>query len=1440
MSEQLATTKGKLAALVKSMAAVSRKAQPTAATPQTQSLAQSSYPESTIVYREVSSPAPATKTATNYNQPPVATPKPARIKRERTPVSVQQWLIIGAAFLVFVAASVFVATNKGISQGGYLGITAGVSLLTGFAAFRGRKFSVLLSNFLAAFSSAMLMMSMLVIGDMLFGYPWDASTQTWWSVTLAVVAVHSAVLAKFSSNFGWKAIAPLSFTFSGLLFTYGTVGTWLRGVTNGYPWQLLTLSFTIIGLLYLLRFLKGIPHRISDVEADADYEKDLERREISALDKYAQFATVLLAVFGAALTATQTLSLFNAPIDPFASSALGALWIFGAQTIDRWGAPLSTAGVVDQRIRKLAWILGYVNVGLGVVSFASSNLNLWFGALLSLAVIAAILASPSLKWLKSEQLGINFGVWSSVAAWSVWTFSASLPNHLDDWVLSLAAFALVLSVILVLADLVAKKRRDALIPMIVNGFGLIVFPFGILNRPDLSPVQLILFLLLIFASGLGFTLVSRFVGAKVGHRDSPVFAGIQLAAQAIGGVTLLSTSVDQGFTTVLVSLFLIALTFAARMVARTLHSESGSAAASSLRLQSHLTQGLLVIELVKLSPSVGDASASHQFIWVALAAAMANYLIALIEKNQLFTFFGLSAASLIGLALWDELPDLLTEGQKFALVVVVMSALAWLHARFIASRFEQRAASSLALAFLPIFGTGFIAGLLHMTAYSKFDSSDHLVLQLTITAIVAALLISRRRSRGQNTGKTPSLLAQLLPIGYSIFGLIWSDSRNWSGIIAGLTLGLAAFVVNRAAERLVAILGVYAGLLFSAIGLGSRTNEWLATTPSLADLAGAPEAYSIWFALAVVLATSLSGKQLGPVKRYLLADLPIAITALVSLFYSVTANASSDANFMRELISLAALAALTYWRTISVKTRVWLAGSYLFGLLSAYQLVRVLVHFERLDSQVIEWYSLAVAAALIGSAWISGDLLGDLKRFAKLDLPLVSAAGISLGYAASTNPDSDINYVRALIALLAITALAYWRTHFLKKLFALVCAYLFGALAAIQAVRLVDHFAQVNLELSELYAVALSLSIFGASSVSGDLLGRAKRTMTFDVPILFGLTVSMSHALLNDPTQGAQLLRALIDSSLFAALGIWRAVTDKSLIWLGLAYAGSIGFALSVGRELELAIRPSEPTPELYSVLLAGAAAALNPVLRRLRSSDSTLFSWGLPLGALVIPSALATSATSDLGLQQLTTTEVTRTVVTLLVSLGLFVIGVRRGNLGQTTVGVIGLGLVAWIRTGSAQGTAQIEFRSIVIAFVLFLGLAALRKYAHTGGNSLLYVGLPTAVALLPALYNSLAALAQPTLSVVDWWRFAILLIASLALLIVGSLREQAGMFFPGLIGVLSTALPYGFKGVANQSWFLWVVLLLVAAIMVWIAVRLEQMRKIGKSSINWIRELK
>ncbi|MEN9604217.1 MAG: hypothetical protein RL545_906, partial [Actinomycetota bacterium] len=133
LQTELAETQTRLGALVKSMAAfnVSQVAAATAQQP-----------------LEVEKPA-------------VVKPekiKPAKPKRERPKLSVTQWLIVTAGFMVLVAASVFVSQNlEKWNVYGWSTLELSLGLISGFGAFKLKRFSILLSNFLAVFSSAMLL-----------------------------------------------------------------------------------------------------------------------------------------------------------------------------------------------------------------------------------------------------------------------------------------------------------------------------------------------------------------------------------------------------------------------------------------------------------------------------------------------------------------------------------------------------------------------------------------------------------------------------------------------------------------------------------------------------------------------------------------------------------------------------------------------------------------------------------------------------------------------------------------------------------------------------------------------------------------------------------------------------------------------------------------------------------------------------------------------------------------------------------------------------------------------------------------------------------------------------------------------------------------------------------------------------------------------------------
>jgi hypothetical protein len=141
------------------------------------------------------------------------------------------------------------------------------------------------------------------------------------------------------------------------------------------------------------------------------------------------------------------------------------------------------------------------------------------------------------------------------------------------------------------------------------------------------------------------------------------------------------------------------------------------------------------------------------------------------------------------------------------------------------------------------------------------------------------------------------------------------------------------------------------------------------------------------------------------------------------------------------------------------------------------------------------------------------------------------------------------------------------------------------------------------------------------------------------------------------------------------------------------------------------------------------------------------------------------------------------------------------------------------------------------VLAYMLIRAIVAIAKLEL---RSIVWVGVPVAIAMVPAVLNLLSALPQQSLTTEDWIRFGIVLGGSALMLVLGALRRLGGLFVPGAIGVVVSALPYAWKQITAQTWGLWVVLILVAALLVFVAIRLEQFRKGTKSASSWLKELR
>jgi hypothetical protein len=328
-----------------------------------------------------------------------------------------------------------------------------------------------------------------------------------------------------------------------------------------------------------------------------------------------------------------------------------------------------------------------------------------------------------------------------------------------------------------------------------------------------------------------------------------------------------------------------------------------------------------------------------------------------------------------------------------------------------------------------------------------------------------------------------------------------------------------------------------------------------------------------------------------------------------------------------------------------------------------------------------------------------------------------------------------------------------------------------------------------------------------------------------------------------DPTENAT--RLLVAAAIIWAHNVWRTLQRGGKGWLIAQFVTGLLFAWSAVREIYLTTNLIWDGPELYSlgalvVTLVGLGLASRQELL-----TQTIYRFGLPVAIAITPSVFYSWTSVTKQFSELDATEITRTLVVLGIAVAAMVLGILRGNRGLNLVGTIELWLIGipalWFKTSAIDnGAADLELRGLLIAAVIFWAISLLRQYTDLKLKSIVFIGIPVSIALAPAVFQTLSSLGGSEIRSLDWWRFSIVLTVSLVLLLVGALREIGGTFFPGLIGVIVTVLPYGFHPLTNREWFLWVILLGVAALLVWLAVRLENMRKAGREPSAWLKELK
>ena len=259
--------------------------------------------------------------------------------------------------------------------------------------------------------------------------------------------------------------------------------------------------------------------------------------------------------------------------------------------------------------------------------------------------------------------------------------------------------------------------------------------------------------------------------------------------------------------------------------------------------------------------------------------------------------------------------------------------------------------------------------------------------------------------------------------------------------------------------------------------------------------------------------------------------------------------------------------------------------------------------------------------------------------------------------------------------------------------------------------------------------------------------------------------------------------------------------------------------------------------PEIFALGLAiWATLASRLYLKTFEKPRRTLYSWGLPVGAALLPSSLYLALSSPTALSAQSTTEVLRLVLVAAISTVLLVLGMRMGNLGitaaSTTALMVSLVPSLYFRIDDIFVSVSLrgEMKALLVAITIYVLLYLLQRTRKLELPSLVAWGIPTVIALSVTLIDALNALQKTTLDSEDWIRFAVLIAVGTAVLVLGAIRKIGGFFYPGLIAVLAAAIPYAFKpgGIG-----LWLVLLSLAALIVWVAVRLDRFT-------GWLKQLK
>lgn len=1271
---------------------------------------------------------------------PKAKPQPVKevAKRNKVSLAPQQWLIIGASLLIAVAASIFVQVQVSNDSPPwfYLTVTIPLAFATGFMAFWGRKFSVMLANFMAAFSTAMQLASFLVIGTIVLAgtnlaFVWDQAPAWWWATDFLIVSIIAWLLARFKANFGWKVISLVGFVSSTMFFAFGPIRE-AADIEQGSFGLFATVNVAAAVVLALMsKSVKSFKFEISKDNPDADYEKDLAKREAMALERFTLVATGALAVLGIGYT-VYSFALGGFAIEPVSFSLFALVWLVAGGFQSRWVDGLTSEKKLQERINNLEHIVGFSSTALALNAWVHQLENLWLGVIgTALLAFVAVVLGAKFSRVAAHPRAVVTAQYALIASWLIWYVPGSALEA--QTLMALGALLVLFGFSLLLEQWFSYKAVNNMVATISHALGLALLAFAlrISGQFDLFSIGYAFIALGLILGLVLYSPVSAFIAVR--HKVTQSNQ-IHLGVAVLTGIFTLLITVPDNATSAYQSINLIAmLGVSALAVGLVAQLKTGflSDAKSIIENYGYIFQGAVGFVLLTSTKSLADLGFVASTI---LLLALANYLLAWLAKDAKRGYVAYGLAVLGTLLVLDPLRALLATWSNLLVALALVSLVNLIQA-VVAKRTEAKSLGY--FSFASLFAVAVISIAFNYNAWTVGNQSVIGLVELSAIALISAILAER---------KVSPLFKQALRLN-------------------GLVYLLLAFVS------------------FTAIG-DSNT---------------------------VLL------------KQMLLAAVFSLITFRALVEISKGENATA--------------------------TQGWFWLSYAGPVALALLLVTYLNQNLGDSGLISEFYGLPLGLALALPSIFNRTLSKPLKVVAGIDVPILVLILLEVFKGLSTLATSDEAQIRVAVSLAATAGFAYWRSVAEKRIGWVFAGYVSGLAAAVSAANLIQERVLAGVFYPEIYTGLVSLTLVVGSiflAKRTELTKPKLQLIRVEIPVLLPLVVSIAYSIAQAQSDDliTILTRLLISFALFTGYTYWKLAQQKIFGWAVASYAGIAGTLLTLVQLLVTAKLVNFDGPERYTIALTLAIVLGNLQLRRVRQFKTSLISSGLPLAALLLPSIIQSYSALNKQFAELQALEITRIVWLIVIALAALIVGLRQGNLGATAAGGIGLALVVvpitWARSDTGDMDVTVSLRSLVVAGILFVLFGLLRKTERVPDSSYIYLGIPVAVALVPSLFLTIQALGESQLRQVDWWRFGIVVVVSLVLLIVGSLRELGGLFFPGLVGIFVGVLPYAFKPLASQSWFLWVILLVIAGIMVWIAVRLEQLRKMGKSSVSWVKSLK